>query len=91
MRNCDAEDRQALSAKAKAAERNQMMPRPWRERDQYRWMDELPRLAWAWELVRRDARYRTDYWAATLKQDVAAAVMQAASAGDWPMVRLRGP
>jgi len=80
----------STSAKAKAANHNHVTARPWRERDQYRWMDELPRLAWAWELVRRDARYRTDYWAATLKQDVAAAVMQAAGAGDWPMVRLRG-
>jgi len=33
----------------------------WRDPDNYRWMTALPRTAWAWEFLRRNPSYRSDY------------------------------
>ncbi len=33
----------------------------WRDPENYRWMNTLPRTAWAWEFLRRNPNYRSDY------------------------------
>ena len=33
----------------------------WRNTDTYRWMSSLPRTGWAWEFLRRNPAYRSDY------------------------------
>lgn len=33
----------------------------WRDPESYRWMMALPRTAWAWEFLRRNPHYRSDY------------------------------
>ena len=33
----------------------------WRNPDSYRWMSSLPRTAWAWEFLRRNPDYHSDY------------------------------
>ncbi|MBS0470911.1 MAG: DUF2285 domain-containing protein [Proteobacteria bacterium] len=43
---------------------NAMVPAPksdWRDPENYRWMTSLPRTAWAWEFLRRNTSYGSEY------------------------------
>ena len=53
----------------------------WRESDSYLWVTALPRLALAWEFVRRSPAYREAYRSRDLRQPESL----------WPMVRLEDP
>jgi hypothetical protein len=41
----------------------------WRHAESYQYTTELPRLAWAWEFLRRNPKYRAEWEAETAGKD----------------------
>ncbi len=62
----------------------------WRDPENYRWMTELPRTAWAWEFLRRNPSYRGDY-AGHLAASCASNQSEHGDALAWSLLRFEDP
>lgn len=56
----------------------------WAKHERYRWMAALPRIAWGWELLRRDPHYRSSYRSARSSPE-------GKESANWSLVRFEDP
>lgn len=61
------------------------LPLDWQKSETYQWMNALPRMAWAWELMRRNPEYRSHY--AKVGPSTPAPQLRDL----WPLVRFEDP
>ncbi|MBU6298942.1 MAG: DUF2285 domain-containing protein [Alphaproteobacteria bacterium] len=66
------------------------MPDPWTGQDRYKWMFRLPRVAWGWELLRRDPDYQTAY-RASLSRGNTRTSQSYTEPTHWSLLRFENP